>query len=85
MDTLVRMNESFYFSYNSQHAGNTYLKKAVLRDHTQSNEGEFLSPAFAKQEVYRKDQKRHHNQQGRERLSKLYEGVFPMLFFVSCL
>jgi hypothetical protein len=37
------------------------------------------------QEVYKKDRLHRHNQQGKERLNKLYEDVFPMLFTESTL
>jgi hypothetical protein len=55
---------------NKKPSRNIDLKPVARLGHIQNNGEVFLYLVFLMLEAYKKDQIRHHNQQGRERLSK---------------
>ncbi len=62
---------------SNKHFRNIHSIPIVRHAHTQNNVNEFLLLVVLVQEVYKRDRKRHHNQQGRERLNKRYADAFP--------
>ncbi len=76
-----RITRSSRFLFcNNEHFRNIDWVWVAHDDRIENNASESLHLAAEVQEVYKKGQKHHHNQQDKERLDKLCEGVYSKGF-----
>ena len=68
----------FFFFYNKLQTCNNYQVLFAWAVHIQNSAGEFVCPGHEMLLFYKKDQRRHHNQQGRA-----HQGIQYVVVYLS--